>query len=112
MQAWGLYRADAPAAAGALPLADKLGHVLIFAAPAALAVLLGGRAGRIVLAALVLHAPLSELLQHALLGGRSGDLVDVLADLFGVALGVWLGAVLAGRRLIRDGISHPRRSGA
>ena len=56
------------------------------------------------LAALVfaVHAPLSEIVQHVVLPGRSGDVWDAVVDVVGVGLGV-LALVLprvvgAGRR--------------
>ena len=75
---------------------DKLVHVLLFAAPvlAAYAARVPRRAW--VVAAVAVHAPLSEWLQHAVLPNRSGDAWDAVADLGGVVLGVTLGVV--GRR--------------
>jgi hypothetical protein len=39
---------------------------------------------------LVLNAAVSELVQHYWLSQRSGDVFDAVADVAGVALGVWL----------------------
>jgi hypothetical protein len=67
---------------------DKVVHVLIFAAPA-LAALMAGFSRRWLLWALgilALHAPVSELIQHLALPQRSGDVLDAVADLSGVAL--------------------------
>jgi len=67
---------------------DKVIHVLIFAAPA-LAVLMAGISRPLKLWALgilALHAPASELIQHLALPTRSGDVLDVMADLGGVVL--------------------------
>ncbi len=65
--------------------ADKVGHVLIFGLPAALAALLG----RLwIVALLVLHAALSEPLQGALTTTRVADPWDFVADLVGIVLGV------------------------
>jgi len=69
--------------------ADKVVHLLLFAALAATARLrfgsrvaaLGGVAG---------YAAVSEVVQALLLSRRSGDLLDLVADLLGVALGWWL----------------------
>ena len=49
----------------------------------------GGPWGRCATAVLVfaVHAPVSELVQHFLLPGRSGDVWDAVLDLVGVALG-------------------------
>jgi hypothetical protein len=43
------------------------------------------------------HAPVSEVLQHVLLPGRSGDVWDAVVDLVGVGLGV-LALVVGARR--------------
>jgi hypothetical protein len=67
---------------------DKVIHVLIFAAPALAALMVGIRA-RWALGILAVHAPVSELIQHFVLPQRSGDVLDVLADLGGVVLGGW-----------------------
>lgn len=66
---------------------DKIVHAGLFGAPAMLSVALGLRP-RVAVAGLVLHAPVSELIQHAVLPGRSGDPWDLLADLAGILLGV------------------------
>ena len=67
---------------------DKVIHVLIFAAPA-FAALMVGKWPWWALGILAVHAPVSELIQHFLLPHRSGDLLDVMADLGGVVLGAW-----------------------
>lgn len=74
--------------------ADKVVHYLLFAALAGTARWRFGPRGR-VLWAVFAYAAASELVQGALLPGRSGDVVDLLADAAGAALG-WL---LARRRL-------------
>ncbi len=79
----------APSAGGGgqVPGLDKLVHALVFGAVA----VTGRRAGLSVppLAALLLaHAVLSEVLQAALLPGRSGDPLDALADGVGALLGL------------------------
>lgn len=79
-----LYVPAAPSV-GPVTWTDKVVHGLAFGVPAALMVL--GRARRWWLVALVLHAPLSEVVQHVLLPNRSGDPADVVADLGGVLLG-------------------------
>jgi hypothetical protein len=66
---------------------DKAAHAASFAVLA----WTGLRAGlpvRLLAVALSAHAGSSELVQAALLPGRSGDVWDVVADLAGVALGV------------------------
>ncbi|WP_035253761.1 VanZ family protein [Agrococcus lahaulensis] len=77
---------DIPAPAGS----DKLVHFAVFAAPALLGVLAGLRPLWLG-AALAAHAVLSEVVQHLLLPGRSGDAWDALADLAGVAVGLAAG---------------------
>ena len=67
---------------------DKVVHVLIFAGPAAASLMVGIRA-RWALGMLAVHAPVSELIQHFVLPQRSGDVLDVLADLGGIVLGGW-----------------------
>ncbi|GAA4723847.1 hypothetical protein GCM10025782_22270 [Pedococcus ginsenosidimutans] len=83
---------------GPVPWTDKVVHVLLFGVPTVL--LLVARPTRLhpalVVGALALHAPVSELLQHYLLPHRSGDPWDAVADLGGVVLGVTLAVV--GRR--------------
>jgi VanZ family protein len=73
---------------------DKVVHVSIFAAPA-LAALMAGISAPWALGILAVHAPVSELIQHFVLSSRDGDVVDVIADFCGVALGglaylVWI----------------------
>ena len=88
-----LYSPQVP---GTPPIAgfDKVVHLAIFAAPV-LAALLAGLSAPWVLGILAVHAPVSELVQHVALSGRSGDVFDMMADLCGVALGalvylVWI----------------------
>ena len=68
------------------PQADKVVHATLFAL---LAVTAGLRLGarRAVLLAVVAYAPASELVQALALPTRSGDAVDVVADLVGTAAG-------------------------
>lgn len=73
-----------------IPYADKVVHLLLFAAVAytgtKIRLPLGWLAG-----VLVLNAAVSELVQHYWLPQRSGDVFDALTDVVGVALGAWLG---------------------
>lgn len=93
-----LYLPGSPEATPSLvPHLDKLVHVLLFAAPAFLLRRLATTWWPIV--ALVAHAPVSELVQYSLIPHRSGDPWDLVADVVGVALGVWL----AGRTAVRPG---------
>jgi VanZ family protein len=83
-----LYAPRAPSTGGVSGL-DEAVHVVVFAA----VVWAGRRAGAAtaaVAALALLHAPLSEALQHWLLPGRTGDPGDVVADVVGVALGALL----------------------
>ncbi|MFI7586736.1 VanZ family protein [Spongisporangium articulatum] len=71
---------------GGVPYLDKAIHLSVFGT----AVWAGARAGlplRLVVPAFLLHAPVSELVQHYLLPGRDGDVFDALADCVGVACG-------------------------
>lgn len=85
-----------------LPGLDKAVHLLLFAATVFTAgrVLAPARRfpiGWVVVAALV-HALVVELVQHAAIPGRSGDPLDVLFDVVGIALGLGL---WAGERMLR-----------
>jgi VanZ family protein len=73
--------------------ADKLVHAGLFALLAATARWRLG-AGRAVWLAVAGYAAASEVVQHVWLAGRTGDVLDLVADLAGLGLG-W---VLAGRR--------------
>ena len=88
----------APEGAGAalFPQADKVVHLLVFLVPAALAVVAGFRR-RVVVAVFAAQAVLSEAVQAVLLPHRSGDVLDAVADLTGVALGLWVGTALLRR---------------
>ncbi|HVF19971.1 MAG TPA: VanZ family protein [Mycobacteriales bacterium] len=85
-----LFLPEAPGAEVSVPGLDKVVHALLFAL---LAVTARWRFGprRVVPVALLLYAGGSELAQAVLLPNRSGDLLDVAADLTGVVLGL-LGA--------------------
>lgn len=74
---------------GPVAWTDKVVHVLLFAVPVVVAswALRTWRGPTLVLA---LHAPASELIQHYVLPQRSGDPLDAVADLVGVALGAAL----------------------
>jgi VanZ family protein len=84
-----LYAPRTPAVAtGGLPI-DKLIHVGVFLLPTVALVRAGVPRGWAI-GLMAAHAPVSELLQHVVLPGRSGEPMDVVADLAGVALGAWL----------------------
>jgi len=91
-----LYAPEGPAGPQVSGL-DKVIHMLIFAAPAFVALMIGIRA-RWALGILAVHAPVSELIQHFVLQHRSGDVLDVVADLTGVALGGWVYVVRTRRQ--------------
>ncbi len=91
-----LYLPRAPAPPSGLPWLDKLVHAGVFAAATASGLPAGLRA-RWVGPVFAGHALLSELVQARALADRSGDPLDVLADLCGVAVGLGVGAWLRGR---------------
>lgn len=70
---------------GPVSWTDKVVHLLVFAVPT-YAVARAFGAVRTVVIAFALHAPVSELVQHFLLPGRSGDVWDAVVDLVGVGL--------------------------
>lgn len=69
-----------------IPHGDKVVHALVFAAPVLVAGMAKGGAWRVVGLLSVVHAPVSEVIQHVALPTRSGDVWDVVADLVGVAM--------------------------
>jgi hypothetical protein len=78
---------------GGLPGLDKVVHAAIFGAVA----FTGRRAGVPLLplvALLVAHALVSEVVQGTLLPDRDGDPWDAVADVAGTALGAWLAGVV------------------
>lgn len=75
------------------PGADKVAHVGIFALLVA-AALWAGLPARWVVPLALAHAVVSEVVQHVLLPGRSGDPWDALADVVGVAVGWAAGALV------------------
>jgi VanZ family protein len=89
-QLWVLYTPTAPdSVAVSLPFADKMVHGGIFA----LAVWAWTRRWRrwawVIAALFATHGVISEVIQSRLLPNRTGDAWDVVADLAGVALGLW-----------------------
>lgn len=94
----GLYlpRVDVPGSVD-VPGADKAMHVLLFAL-----VMLTGALVRIpakwLALVLAVHAVVSEVIQHLALPGRSGDPLDVLANLGGVLLGWYLASMIGRHR--------------
>lgn len=98
VQCYGLYWPDQPGPDLGIPNADKIVHLLIFGAVGFTAVRAFGRPG-VVAALLAIHAVASELIQHFVLPGRSGDPKDVAADLTGVVIFVGLATALPRRRV-------------
>jgi VanZ family protein len=82
---------------GPVSWTDKVVHALVFAIPT---YAVGRAVGSVGVAVTIfaVHAPLSELVQHFLLPGRTGDVWDVVLDLVGVALGAAALVVGARRR--------------
>ncbi len=82
---------------GPVSWTDKVVHLLVFAVPT-YAVGRALRSVRVAVLVFAVHAPISELVQHALLPGRSGDVWDVVLDLVGVAVGATALVVSSRRR--------------
>lgn len=97
----GLYGPTGPVQPAWFPSADKLQHALGFAVPMFLVLttseIYAARRGRVlrplavaaVAGVFAVNAVVSELVQARPGSGRSGDPVDAVADLVGIALG-WL----------------------
>lgn len=83
-----------------VPHADKVVHACIFGAPVFVAGLAKGRRWLLAAVISVVHAPVSEVVQHVALPTRTGDVWDLVADLVGI------GVALAGVRWI---LRRPRR---
>ena len=103
----GLYLPRTPDAVDRFPGADKLLHAVGFALPVVLLPWADtlrrrsvGRLPRVRILVLlvwlsVVHALVSELVQHAAYANRAGDPLDVLADWTGIAVGMLAGIALA-----------------
>ncbi|MFX0537790.1 hypothetical protein ACQBAT_10495 [Ornithinimicrobium sp. Y1847] len=89
VQVWALYAPTVPGPDTGLPGQDKIGHLLLFAAPAWVARTLLPRwpAARWVLMALIAHALISEPIQGWLTTARLADPWDTVANLVGISLG-------------------------
>ncbi|MGB3685130.1 MAG: VanZ family protein [Ornithinimicrobium sp.] len=83
-----------PAPGPGAPYLDKVAHLLTFGVPAAVAAALRLRA---VLVLLVLHAVISEPLQALLPVDRGADVLDLVADLMGIVVGMLIGWGVAAR---------------
>jgi VanZ family protein len=109
-QLWGLYRVSGPAQPPWVPFADKVQHAIGFALPVLLILVTmalrrrfswqwpGLRTGALVVAVFAAHGVISEIIQHLWYRYRTGDLLDVLADWAGIALGVLLFRLIFVRR--------------
>lgn len=83
-----------------VPGSDKALHVAVFAL-VMLTGMLAGLPARWLALVLVAHAGISELVQHALLPARTGDVLDAVADLGGIALGWYLARMFTRHRTSR-----------
>ena len=109
-QLWGLYRVSGPPQAPWVPFADKVQHAVGFAVPVLLILITlalrgrygwrwpGPRTSVLVVAIFAAHGVVSEVIQHLWYRYRTGDLLDVLADWAGIALGVLLFRLVFVRR--------------
>lgn len=89
-QCWMLYTPGSPEPMVPIPHIDKLVHFVIFAVPAFFFVRAGARWWLVAVLAL-LQSLLSEFVQERFLAYRGADPFDVVFDLLGAALGIWLG---------------------
>lgn len=94
LQVYGLYGAVSAGPEQLFPGVDKVAHALAFGLPALLATLLRSR---VVLALLLLHALVAELLQGWLTSGRLADPWDTAANLAGLAAGVAVALLIRSR---------------
>lgn len=90
MHFWGLYTPTPPDVGPlAFPGLDKLVHLILFAVPTWALVKVVPKAWMAVVP-MLLHVPVSEIIQATLLSGsRGGDWLDAVADLVGIAVGWW-----------------------
>ncbi|UFU07647.1 VanZ family protein [Ruania halotolerans] len=95
-----LYLPQTPDGTPSTPGSDKAVHLLIFALVMLTGRLAGIRTRPLVLGLLV-HAGLSELVQHTLLPARAGDLLDILANIAGTGLGWYVASMITRHRLRR-----------
>lgn len=100
VQAAAVYLPQSPGPPSPIPHGDKVVHALIFGAPVLASGLAKGRGWLLVALGCLVHAPVSEVIQHRALATRSGDIWDVVADLVGIGLAA------AG---VGWGIRRPRR---
>jgi VanZ family protein len=100
LQLFGLYRPVGPGQVAWIPYGDKVAHLVGFAVPVALILITlswyATRRGAVltklaiiaVAGLFAVHGVVSEIIQGNWYSDRSGDLVDVIADWLGVAMGV------------------------
>lgn len=89
LQLWGLYTTSPPDPGPlSFPGLDKIVHVVLFAVPT-WALMRVVPKPWMALAPMLLHVPVSELIQHFWIAERGGDVLDALAGLLGVAVGWW-----------------------
>ncbi|MEN3123604.1 VanZ family protein [Janibacter terrae] len=81
-----LYAPQVPGPPSPVPHGDKVVHAFVFGLPVLVAGLARRRRWPAAALLCAVHAPVSEVMQHAVLAHRSGDPWDVLADLVGVGL--------------------------
>ena len=88
---YGVYSPQQTGSDVQFPYADKVAHVRCSARWPISACAVGVPARWLLPALVAANAVISELIQHYWLPFRSGDPLDSLADLAGMALGAWLG---------------------
>ncbi len=88
VQVWVLYWPRPPSVDTGLPL-DKVIHFALFAAVTYAGVLAGLRKP-LITAIMGAQALLSEAVQHFWLPQRGGDVWDLVADVAGITVGVWV----------------------
>lgn len=94
IQVGGLYADTVPGPPPAVPYLDKIGHLLAFGVPAALAWWLGARW---LVWVLVAHALVSEIIQGLFTSARVMDPLDTVANLVGIVIGVALARAVRAR---------------
>ncbi|MGO0576924.1 VanZ family protein [Ornithinimicrobium panacihumi] len=103
VQLYGLY-ADTVPGPEAVSRLDKVNHLLGFGVPAALAWALRARW---LVAAMVGHALVSELVQSWVAPLRMPDVLDTVANLVGILVGVLLVEVVRRARRPRSAMMEP-----
>jgi len=88
VQVWALYVPRAPSVDTSLPM-DKVVHFALFAVVTWLA-MRAGLSPRWAVGLMLTQAALSETVQQLWLSQRGGDILDLLADVAGIAAGWWL----------------------